>query len=214
MKKLVCLVLALTLCLSAAAMAESVPSKTTFDLTRFDVVAENQPNDPDIYLLPVNEVTMGERLPDYQERMDICQVEIEKLAAAKDVESYFADAADSAGNPVNLRELLDAEEDAVLNVFEFCPVIAGGFNENCGNVTADMLFATPYEKDERVLVLIGIVTIHDDETQTVEWSAFDAVGLEPLERQIETAGRIRVELPQETVLDIQSKTALLAIVNK
>lgn len=214
MKKLVCFVLAFMLCLSTAAMAESVPSKTTFDLTRFDVIAENQPNDPGIFLLPVNEVTVGEQLPDYQERIDICQVEIEKLAAAKDVESYFAGAADSAGNPVNLRELLDAEEDAVLNVFEFCPAIAGGFKEDCGRVTATLLFSTPYEKDEKVIVLIGIATILEDDTQTVAWQAFEGVGLGAVEGQEETYGSIRVELTPEIVAAIQNEIALLAVVSK
>ena len=73
MKKLVSLVLVLAMCATIAAMAESVPSKTVADLTRFEVTAENQPGDENIYLLPVNEVTMGEMLPEYQELIDICQ---------------------------------------------------------------------------------------------------------------------------------------------
>lgn len=213
MKKLVCFVLGLTLCLSASAMAESLPSKTTSDLTRFEVVAENQPNDPDIYLLPVNEVTVGGKLTDYQEILDICQVEIDRLSACETVEAYFEGVKDGEGQIGDLTVVLDAQEQS-LNVFEFCPVIAGGFKEGCGNVTATMLFATPYEKDEQVLVLIGIVTSHDDATQTVEWTMFDAVGLEPVENQVETAGRIQVELTEKTVLDIQGKTALLAVVSK
>lgn len=213
MKKLVCLVLALALCLLTAAMAESVPSKTTSDLTRFDVVAENQPNDPGIYLLPVNEVTVGAQLPDYQELLDICQVEIEKLGASETVEAYFEGVKDREGTAGDLKALLDAQEQS-LNVFELCPVIAGGFKEGCGDVTATMLFATPYEKDEPVLVLIGIVTMNDDATQAVAWTAFEAVGLEPVEDQVETAGRIQVKLAEKTVLDIQNQTALLAVVSK
>ena len=214
MKKLVCFVLGLTLCLSASAMAESLPSKTTSDLTRFEVVAENQPNDPDIYLLPVNEVTVGVQLPDYQERIDVCQVEIEKLAASENAESYFAGATDSEGNPVNLRELLGVEEDVVLNVFEFCPAIAGGFQEDCGKVTATLLFSTPYEKDEKVLVLIGIVTILEDGTQNVAWQVFEGIGLGAVEGQEETYGSIQVELTPEIVAAIQNELALLAVVSE
>lgn len=214
MKKLVCFVLAFMLCLSTAAMAESVPSKTTSDLTRFDVVAENQPNDPGIYLLPVNEVTVGERLPDYQERIDICQVEIEKLSGSETVESYFADATDSEGNPVDMKALLGVDEDAMLNVFEFCPAIAGGFREDCGKVTATLLFSTPYEKDEKVLVLIGIVTILEDGTQNVAWQVFEGIGLGAVEGQEEIYGSIRVELTPEIVAAIQNELALLAVVSE
>lgn len=214
MKKLVCFVLTFMLCLSTAAMAESVPSKTTSDLTRFDVVAENQPNDPGIYLLPVNEVTVGEQLPDYQERIDICQVEIEKLSGSETVESYFADVTDSDGNTVDLKALLGVDEDAVLNVFEFCPAIAGGFQEDCGKVTATLLFSTPYEKDEQVIVLIGIVTILEDGTQTVAWQVFEGIGLGAVEGQEETYGSIQVELTPEIVAAIQNELALLAVVSE
>ena len=215
MKKLVCFVLILALCLSTAAMAESLPSKTTADLTQFDVVAENQPNDPGIYLLPVNEVTVGDTLPDYQERIDVCQVEIDKLAAAESVEAYFEAVTDSEGNPVNLREMLDLKTDAdLLNVFEFCPAIAGGFQENCGKVTATMLFSTPYEKDEKVLVLIGIVTIHEDGTQTVVWQMFEGIGQGAVDSQEETYGSVLVELTPEIVKAIQDELALLAVVSK
>ena len=215
MKKIVCLVLMLALCLSTAAMAEDVPSKTTTDLTRFDVVAENQPGDPDIYLLPVNEVTVGEMLTDYQAHIDVCQVEIEKLALSESVEAYFAGVTDSEGNPVDLRALLGLEADTdLLNVFEFCPAIAGGFEEDCGKVSATMLFSTPYEKDEKVLVLIGIVTLHEDETQTVAWQAFEGIGQGAVEGQDETYGSVLVELTPEIVKAIQEELALLAVVSR
>lgn len=43
MKKMVCLVLALLLCLNAAALAEYVPSKTTGDFTQIEATGENLP---------------------------------------------------------------------------------------------------------------------------------------------------------------------------
>lgn len=216
MKKLISLVLVAAFCLSAAvvAQAEAAPSKTTSDLTKFEVVAENQPNDTEIFLLPVNEMTMGESQEKYQESVDACQVEIEKLTASESVESYFANVTDSEGEPVDLRALLDVEADAALNVFEFCPVIAGGFREDCGKVTASMLFSTPYEKDEKVVVLIGIVTVLEDGTQSVVWQAFEGIGLDAVEDQEETYGCIRVELTPEIVLAIEEGTALLAVVSK
>lgn len=214
MKKLVCLILALTTCVSAAAMAESVPSKTVADLTHFDVIAENQPGDATIYLMPVNEVTMGEMLPEYQERIDICQKEIERLAASETVESNFGEVTDADGNVVDLRALLDVDADAALNVFEFCPVIASGFREDCGKVTATMFFSTPYEKDEKVLVMIGIVTVLENGTQDVAWQVFEGIGLGAVESQEESVGSVQVELTPEIVMAIQNEIALLAIVSK
>lgn len=214
MKKLVCLVLVLAMCASIAAMAESVPSKTVADLTRFEVTAENQPGDENIYLLPVNEVTMGEMQPESQELIDICQKEIEKLSASETVESYFGEVTDAEGNVVDLRMLLDAQADETLNVFEFCPIIAGGFRKDCGKVTATMLFSTPYEEGEKVLVLIGLVTVLEDNTQEVVWQAFEGVGIGVHETEEETYGGIRVELTQEIVVAIQESMALMAIVSK
>ena len=212
MKKVVAILLALILCLSAAALA-ATPSKTNSDLTRFDVIAENQPGDKGIYLLPVNEVTVGETLPDYQDRIDICEVEIAKLAASETVEDYFEGATDAEGNEVDLREMLGAKEDVKLNVFEFCPAIAGGFQEDCGKVTATMLFSTPYEKDQPVALMIGLVTIHEDGTQEVVWQAFEGVGLGEIEGDEGTYGAIRVELTQEIVNAIQDEIALVAVVS-
>lgn len=210
MKRIACIVIALLLCLSAVATAESVPSRTTTDLTRFEVTAENLPEDAGFVLMPVNEQTVGEQLEDYQERLDICQIEIEKLAASESVEAYFGEVTDAEGNPVVLSEMLASEQ---LNVFEFFPLIAESFVEEYGMVTATMLLSTPYEEGEVVAVLIGLVTLNEDETQSVAWQVFEGVGLAPEEGQEETVGRIQVELPPETVTAIQEGIVLMAVVS-
>lgn len=214
MKKILALVLALALSVSFCVMAQAAPSKTISDLTRFEVTAENQPGDPSIFLLPLNEAAVGEKMPEYQMHMDICQAEIERLTVSESVERYFANVTDSEAEPVDLRALLGAEENAALNVFEFCPAIAGGFQEKCGKVTASMLFSTPYEEGEKVLVLIGIVTVREDGTYSVAWQAFEGIGQKAVEDQEETYGCVRVELTPETVLAIQNGIALLAVVSK
>lgn len=229
------MILVLLMSVSAVAMAESVPSKTVLAMTQFEVVAENQPDDANIFLLPVNEATVGEALPQYQEYIDACTLEIEKMAASENVESYFGEVVDAEGNVVDLRALLEVEDDVALDVFEFCPAIAGGFQEECGKVTAKLLFSTPYEKDEKVLVLIGVVTKLDetaeptaeptevpeteidvlaDETQSVKWHVFEGVGMDMVEDQEETYGSIQVELTQEIVNSIQNEMALMAVVSK
>ncbi|MDO5378772.1 MAG: hypothetical protein Q4G52_10605 [Clostridia bacterium] len=211
MKRVVCIALALMLCLSAAAVAESVPSKTTVDLTKFEVTAEYLPQDANLFLHPVNEPTVGDALAEYEEHLAICQAEIEKLSASESIETYFGQVKDIDGQIVSLKELLETEE---LNVFEFCPAVAGGYQAAYGKVTATMLFSTPYEKDEKVVLMIGLVTVNADGTQTVEWYAFEGIGLGAVEGQEETEGRIRVELSAEIVEAIQNGTALLAMVSK
>lgn len=244
MKKIVCLVLALLLCVTATAFAEYIPSRTTADLIRFDVVAENQPGDADIYLMPVNEATVGEMLPEYQARIDVCQTEIDKLAAGPDVSTYFegatygwksdTDGEEDDDTPVDLHEMLGLEPDAILNVFEFCPTIAGGFQEDCGVVTATMLFSTPYKKDEKVAVMVGVVEYMDEDgemhkftpeevaqmdlaelgyTQVVTWQAFEGIGLDAVEEQDETYGAVRVEFTPEIVNAIQNEMTLMAVVS-
>lgn len=210
MKKLICLVLAAILCMTTlgALAEEATPSKTTGDLTHFTVTAENQPEDGNLFLRPV----IDEESEEYQERLTICEKEIEKLAASESPEKYFGNVVnmtDMSGNIVTLKDLMEENE---LNVFEFCPLIAGGFQEECGKVTAEMLFSTPYEEGERVLVMIGLVTVQEDGTQTVEWRAFEGIGLSA-DGATEYAGRIQVELDAETVLAIQEGIALLAIIS-
>lgn len=228
MKRIFCIVIALVLCLSASAMAAPTLSKTTLDLIKFDVTAENLPEGAELYLFPVNAPTVGEMLPDYQERIDICQIEIDKLKDSDTIDHYFGNILDIEGNVVTLEELLELLETEELHVFEFCPAIAGGYQEVYGNVTATMLFSTPYEEGEKVIVLIGIVTRLEDEEQTeqtaeqteqnveqtVQWYAFEGIGLEAIEGQEETEGRVQVVLPPEIVEAIQDDIALLAVVSK
>ncbi len=212
MKKLVCLILALALCISASAMAESTPSKTTSDLMWFEATAEKQPGDPNVYLLPINEVTMHGMVPAHVDHLSILQMEIAKLTEMG-VDSYFASVTDSEGKPVDLRATLGLAAGAELNVFEFCEVIAGGFVQDCGKVTATMLFPTPYEKDEKVDVLIGIVNMQEDGAYTVDWQAFKGIGMGAVVGA-ETYGSIQAVFTPEIVWAIENGVALLAVVSK
>lgn len=210
MKKLIGPMLALALCMTAlGALAESVPSRTTDDLIHFTVTAENHPGGGELFLRPVQEA----EAQTYQEHLDVCKVEIEKLAASESPEAYFGDVinmTDMSGKTVTLRELMVENE---LNVFEFCPLLAGGFHAESGKVTAEMLFSTPYEKDERVIVMIGIVTVDADSAQSVAWHAFEGIGLGAQDVEVEYAGRIQVALDPRTLKAVQDGTALLAIVS-
>ena len=197
MKKFTCMMLALLLCLtSVAALAESVPSKTTADLRWIEADPEKDPEDSGFY---IRIVTVDET--NYQERVEICTEEIAKLAAAESVEAYF-------GEEQDLKSIVGADE---LNVFEYVPIIAGGYDIAYGTVTTKIWLATPYEVDEKVAVMIGMVTENADGTNTVSWKAFEGVGIAP-ESEEAVAG-IQTELDPETVLAIQEGVALLAIVS-
>ena len=124
-----------------------------------------------------------------------------KLAAAESVEAYF-------GEELDLKSIVGADE---LNVFEYVPIIAGGYDIAYGTVTTKIWLATPYEVDEKVAVMIGMVTENADGTNTVSWKAFEGVGIAP-ESEEAVAG-IQTELDPETVLAIQEGVALLAIVS-
>ena len=188
MKKFTCMMLALLLCLtSVAALAESAPSKTTADLRWIEADAEKDPEDSGFY---IRIVTVNET--NYHDRLEICTEEIAKLAAAESVEAYFG----------------EADE---LNVFEYVPIIASGYDIAYGTVTAKIWLATPYEVGEKVAVMIGVVTENADGTNTVSWKAFEGVGIAP-ESEEAVAG-IQTELDPETVLAIQEGVALLAIVS-
>ncbi len=202
MKKLLCLMVALLMCLSVSAVAEGVPSKTTDDLTHGEVEGGNIPADSAFFIRPMTEKDSG-----YPERKAICDIEIAKMAAEKDKADYFADAKNSEGAPVSVKKMLDAE---TIDVNEFCPLIAGNYEESYGKVTAKMQFATPYEKDEKVVVLIGIVTLEKD-GQTVAWTAYEGVGLGAEDSM---PGGIRVELNPEIILAVQDGIALIAIASK
>lgn len=206
MKKIVSILVALMLCLSAAAFAESVPSKTVDDLTKITVTGANIPIDSGFFLRLI-----VDNEEEYQQLWEIYQKEIEKLAQSESVVDYFGAVKNAAEDAVDMVTQLESE---TLNVYEFWPVIAGGYEEDYGAVTAELLFSTPYEKDEKVLVLIGLVTVNQDNTQNVEWVAYDGVGMRLDDVETEKQGRIQVELDPKIIMAIQNGTALLAIVSK
>ena len=122
-------------------------------------------------------------------------------------ETADPDATEAPAEPGATEEPAEAEIDR-LNIFEFMPIIAVGYEDEFGNVTLKMLFSTPYEKDEKVVAMIGLVDAHenideviaenvDDETdeadvsmqlasdeeraeeiQSVVWTAYEGIGVE------------------------------------
>ena len=216
MKKLICLVLAL-LCLSSIAFAEVVPSKTTSDLVDVEVQVETEtgvaiPDEEPLVVQPVTIITLKNAVDPveraaYEERLAIVQTEVEKLfntvKDGKTVEDYIGTVVDAQGNSVSLQAKLGSD---TLNVHEMVPLVVDGYKVEYGKVTARMSFATLYEKDEPLVVLVGIVNTTGAE-QAVAWTAFDGIGLGADEG-------IQVEFDAAIMESIQNETAILAIASK
>ena len=206
MKKFVCLFVALMLCLSCAALAESVPSKTVADLTKVEVSAENLPAGADFFVRLVADDEV-----EYQNEVKVCQNEIAALAQSNSVAEYFGEVKNANGEVIDLAAVLESE---TLNVHEFCPFVAGDYDEAYGKVTAKVAFATPYAKDEKVIVLIGLVTVDANGNQVIEWVAYEGVGVEAVGAAAEEMGCIQVELDPQILKAVQEGSALLAVVSK
>lgn len=210
MKKIVCLTLALLLCLSAVALAEEVvPSKNTSDMVVVEVdpaLNTNVPADSGFVVIPVLEEDEAQAV-EYADNIALCREEIVKLMEsaaggtdASGVEAYFGEVRDSEGNVVVLSEALSAP---ALNVYEFMPLVAVNYDETYGNVTLTFQFKTPYAQDEPVLVLIGL---RNAETGEMEWTVFEGIG-------VGEEGAVQVEFTPEILKAIQEDNALLAVVS-
>ena len=211
MKKIVCLVLALMLCMTFA-LAEEVSSKTTKDLTVMTVTGENIPADSGFFIADIQ----AEESEEYQAVLDICNAEIEKLAALQTseeaIESYFGEISNAEGNSVSLKEMLGLAEGETVHVSEFLPIVAGNYDVSYGSVTANLVFATPYAEGEKVAVLIGIVTTLEDGTTQIVWTVYEGVGVAA--DNVESAGCIQVDFDAEIIEQIQNGTAVMAIASK
>lgn len=292
MKKIVCVLIALMLCLSSTAFADFVPSPTTGDMTRFVTEVENSAADTSGFIvLPlIAENMTEEEYEHYKRRFYVCQFEIDRLmniirtysdaqtgdatlgdavtvgaadgnslignAMAREsadiegiliaaINAYFGELKDFEGNTIVLPDAILPEEPADpdateapaepgateepaeaeidrLNIFEFMPIIAVGYEDEFGNVTLKMLFSTPYEKDEKVVAMIGLVDAHenideviaenvDDETDEADVSvqlASDEEGAEEIQSVVWTAYEgIGVEIPEALLAAAQSIVA-------
>lgn len=197
MKKLLSVLLILALC-AVCALAEEeekyLPSKTTGDMTVITATAENMPDGASFTIKTVPVEDMNE------EQQELITAEPEKLKEAASVEKYFAGAVDAKGNPVDLKALVGTDD---LKVFEFMLLSCEGYETEYGTVNLTLQFATPYEKDDVVAVMVGL----PGEDGEVNWVAYEG-------KVIDDEGRIQVEMDPETVDAIQNNCALLAIVSK
>lgn len=192
MKMFFCLMV--TMMLFTCACAESVPSKTTSNMTQIEIVTDAAADTESSPFISSVQTDDGEKAA----FLEATAAEIQKLTISSTVEEYFGEIKDAAGNAVSLKEMLGVEE---LNCFEFCPIMAGGFEQQENDTTVKLQFSTPYAAGAQVLVLIGIAT----ETG-IDWTAYPAY--------VDEAGHVITALDNQMILQIQANMAMMAIVSK
>jgi len=193
MKKVVSIILALAmLCIGVAAFADgaATPSKTTEDLTEIEATVENPVADSNFFFFPITEKYVD--VTKYQDKLDVAAAELAKIE--KDgAEAYFGE------------EVVAAVKTAIgedsFKIDEFFPVVEGNYEESMGNVTIKVTLATPYEKDQKVAVLVGTVS-----EEAAAWKVFEGIGLED--------SSVQFVLDPETALSVQESNALFAIASK
>lgn len=211
MKKLLCSVLVLMLCLTAFALADSTASKTTSDLTSATTSVPSKTTSDLADVATDADFTLSVILADDTANADLLAVaesELAKLAdlvsAADDataaIEEYFGEVVDAEGNVIDLSDALSA---SALAVNEFAPIVVADYDITIGDVVVTFTFATPYDADEAVLVLIGL---YDATADAATWTAFEGVGTGE-------DGAVQVTLTADTLSAAQDGTALLAIVS-
>lgn len=201
MKKLVSVLIALMLCLTAVAAAESVPSKTTDDMTNVSVPSKSTSDMTNINV--PTDTAFNVTVPATAESVAACDNEIQKLQGSANVAEYFGEVKNAAGEVVSLTAALGTD---TLTVNEFTPLTIENYKEEYGNVVLNLAFATSYTAGDKVLVMIGLVTVAEDATQTVAWTMYEGA--------VADDGSINVTLEPATLIAIQNGTAVMAIINK
>lgn len=183
MKKILCMALVLVLCLGAAALAENenVPSKTTEDLAKVEAVAEN-----------------GVSISIFVYQSDYADEQLKKLQEAPSISEYFGGIRQENGAVASLTDLLGSEE---IEVNEFAALGVENYDASYGKVTAKFLFSTPYAKDDKVIVLVGLTD------GGVVWYAFEGT-------VIDDEGTIEVVFNPDILVKVQEDGGLIAIASK
>lgn len=191
MKKLICLVLALVLCMGAV-VAMAAPSPTTDDLN------ETRTNKPKTSSLVVKTVDLNGA--EYKALVEKCLAELEKMKNSSAAD-YFGMVVDTDGNKISFAELLGEEG---LTVCEMMPLVVANYEGTLGDVKVTLQFATPFEKGEEVVILVGLV---NEQTGELEWYVLKGVGTG-------VNGAIEVEFTPEMMYAIQNGQALIAVLKK
>ena len=201
MKKLICLVLAMLLCVSAVA-AMAAPSPTTEDL--YDSNTSSSKKDESIALV-VDLITESDMTEEEKVRLD---KELDALKAAGNVLSYYdteknVDGAtvivkDEAGQAAKVADIVAAVgiQNPVVN--EMMPLSVQNAEVVDGKAVVSHTFPTRYAKGETVVV---VVEVGDSEGNIIRY-ALVGKGAE------DGSGALIVEYPEDILLAVENSTVL------
>lgn len=194
MKKRICLVLGILLCVAPAAFAMAAPSKTTSDLTGSGSVttAAGDAVPGDIAI----EITAHKT-----EQQANCEKLIDEIASADALEEVFGELQDEAGRSLDLAEILGTDKPVVNEVV---PLVVTNYSPDFGRLKASFTFSTPYEKGQTVVVVIRVV---DLKTGAVKQFVLKGVGNG-------VNDGIEVVFPSEVLEAVQDGTATMSVISK
>lgn len=219
MKKLVSLIIAMILVLSAAAYAEAaVPSKTTTDNTvvekvetstgvvveeTFAIVVTPDPEPvvkeiTNLYQYVVEEQKAPITYFPEETKTKVLEVLAVKLAGVEKVEEIEDIEA--------IENLPDLEQ---MEINEFITVETFDYKEEYGDIKTNFVFVTEYKAEQQVVVLFGLYTGEVDENGEfiVEWIVLDAT--------VEEDGSLTVVIPQEEMLKMQeAQSVAMAVLSE
>jgi len=219
MKKLVSLLIAMIMVLSAVAYADmAVPSKTTTDNTvvekietstgvvveeTFDIVVTPDPEPVVKEITKLYQYVLEEQkapisyFPE-ETKTKVLEVLAVKLAGVEKVEDIEDITA--------IENLPDLE---TMEINEFVTIDTFDYKEAYGDIKTSFAFVTEYQVEQQVVVLVGLYSGEIDENGefVVEWIVLDAT--------VEEDGSLSVVIPQEEMLKIQdAQSVAMAVLSE
>ena len=157
MKKLICLAIALVLCIGSVAMAEFVPSKSTADMAAANEVKTETgvAVADDFKVEPVSDSVAT------QEQAEQCAQMIGEISAAMttgSVVDYFGDLQDNSGETVSLEEILGTDKPVVNEIMPL--------SVHSRMLTRNLLY-TAISRSIKQLILVGSDTALSVAMQTL-----------------------------------------------
>lgn len=202
MKKFACVLASMLLAMSAVgAMADTVPSKTTTDVTQVKTV-EAVKEDGTVEAVTGWDIEVAEDAAPVTE--EIAKIYQEVFVNGKTAVAYFPAETQEAIAAL-LPEGVNASK---LMMNEFITLEIVGQMETATDVKVTFTFTTKYEMDQNVVVVIGLYdgTRDANGQYNVEWVALDAEVLEN--------GDIAVVFPAELVEQMNDAAAVaMAVLN-
>ncbi len=198
MKKMVAFWLVVTVLLMGITAFAAVPSKTTSDISqvvnRASVTKVALSNDFTIEIVDDTELAVAEFDKIYNHA----------VAQGKAPVIYFSEELQS-----QVAEKLSPDFDlSTLELNEFVSIKAKGYQESFGDIEAALKFATKYELNQDIVVLLGLFDGQKDASgnYNVSWTVVEA--------QAQEDGQLKILFPQGVMVSLQNaNAAALAVLN-